>query len=116
LSTRGRATQQITHARPNTTRHDTTKLSGCSSAPPQHRRCSIDDDMGDGAAAAPTILFRTICVFCGSNAGRRKVFGDAALELGNELVSMCVAGSSALTTLQGLAMPRSTLLFGFLLR
>jgi hypothetical protein len=72
--------------------------------------------MGDGAAAAPTILFRTICVFCGSNAGRRKVFGDAALELGNELVSMCVAGSSALTTLQGLAMPRSTLLFGFLLR
>jgi hypothetical protein len=34
LSTRGRATQQITHARPNTTRHDTTKLSGCSSAPP----------------------------------------------------------------------------------
>jgi hypothetical protein len=42
--------------------------------------------MGDGAAAAPTILFRTICVFCGSNAGRRKVFGDAALELGNELV------------------------------
>ncbi|XP_062180948.1 probable cytokinin riboside 5'-monophosphate phosphoribohydrolase LOGL7 isoform X2 [Phragmites australis] len=41
--------------------------------------------MGDGAAAAPS-RFRTICVFCGSSAGRRKVFGDAALELGHELV------------------------------
>ncbi|XP_062232015.1 probable cytokinin riboside 5'-monophosphate phosphoribohydrolase LOGL7 [Phragmites australis] len=41
--------------------------------------------MGDGAAAPPS-RFRTICVFCGSNAGRRKVFGDAALELGHELV------------------------------
>ncbi|TVU20428.1 hypothetical protein EJB05_36636 [Eragrostis curvula] len=40
--------------------------------------------MGDGAAVPSR--FRTICVFCGSNAGRRKVFGDAALELGNELV------------------------------
>ncbi|XP_021823350.1 cytokinin riboside 5'-monophosphate phosphoribohydrolase LOG8 [Prunus avium] len=30
--------------------------------------------------------FNRICVFCGSNSGRRKVFGDAALELGNELV------------------------------
>ncbi|CAN6539643.1 hypothetical protein ACFX13_016843 [Malus domestica] len=30
--------------------------------------------------------FRRICVFCGSNSGRRKVFSDAALELGNELV------------------------------
>ncbi|KAL5202157.1 hypothetical protein ABZP36_013109 [Zizania latifolia] len=40
--------------------------------------------MGDGADA--TSRFRTICVFCGSNAGRRKVFGDAALDLGHELV------------------------------
>ncbi|KAJ3694979.1 hypothetical protein LUZ60_000356 [Juncus effusus] len=30
--------------------------------------------------------FRTICVFCGSNSGNRKVFSDAALELGQELV------------------------------
>ncbi|BFG18116.1 hypothetical protein CerSpe_043900 [Prunus speciosa] len=30
--------------------------------------------------------FKRICVFCGSNSGRRKVFSDAALELGNELV------------------------------
>ncbi|KAL6851677.1 hypothetical protein ACP4OV_020241 [Aristida adscensionis] len=53
--------------------------------------------MGDGAAAAAAAAaetmpaaapgrFRTICVFCGSNAGRRQVFGDAALELGRELV------------------------------
>ncbi|KAK3138133.1 hypothetical protein QOZ80_5AG0364980 [Eleusine coracana subsp. coracana] len=42
--------------------------------------------MGDGEAAVPTSRFRTICVFCGSNPGRRKVYGDAALELGNELV------------------------------
>lgn len=30
--------------------------------------------------------FRTICVFCGSNPGFRKVFSDAALELGHEMV------------------------------
>ncbi|KAB2080030.1 hypothetical protein ES319_A05G042300v1 [Gossypium barbadense] len=30
--------------------------------------------------------FKRVCVFCGSNSGRRKVFSDAALELGNELV------------------------------
>ncbi|KAG2626091.1 probable cytokinin riboside 5'-monophosphate phosphoribohydrolase LOGL7 isoform X2 [Panicum virgatum] len=41
--------------------------------------------MGDGAAAVPC-RFRTICVFCGSSAGHRKVFADAALELGHELV------------------------------
>jgi len=45
--------------------------------------------MGDGAAAVPC-RFRTICVFCGSSAGHRKVFADAALELGHELVSACV--------------------------
>lgn len=30
--------------------------------------------------------FTRVCVFCGSNSGHRKVFSDAALELGNELV------------------------------
>uniref|UniRef100_A0A7N0V2A0 Cytokinin riboside 5'-monophosphate phosphoribohydrolase n=1 Tax=Kalanchoe fedtschenkoi TaxID=63787 RepID=A0A7N0V2A0_KALFE len=30
--------------------------------------------------------FKKICVFCGSNSGNRDVFGDAALDLGNELV------------------------------
>ncbi|CAL4909351.1 unnamed protein product [Urochloa decumbens] len=43
--------------------------------------------MGDGAAAAAPSRFRTICVFCGSSAGHRKVFADAALELGHELIS-----------------------------
>ncbi|XP_015692680.2 probable cytokinin riboside 5'-monophosphate phosphoribohydrolase LOGL7 [Oryza brachyantha] len=42
--------------------------------------------MGDRAAATASSRFRTICVFCGSNAGRRRVFGDAALDLGHELV------------------------------
>uniref|UniRef100_A0A0E0JN25 Cytokinin riboside 5'-monophosphate phosphoribohydrolase n=1 Tax=Oryza punctata TaxID=4537 RepID=A0A0E0JN25_ORYPU len=46
--------------------------------------------MGDNsatAAAAPRSRFGRICVFCGSNAGNRAVFGDAALQLGQELVS-----------------------------
>nr|XP_027080138.1 cytokinin riboside 5'-monophosphate phosphoribohydrolase LOG8-like isoform X2 [Coffea arabica] len=30
--------------------------------------------------------FKRICVYCGSNPGHRKVFSDAAVELGNELV------------------------------
>ncbi|KAI4379649.1 hypothetical protein MLD38_005921 [Melastoma candidum] len=30
--------------------------------------------------------FKRVCVFCGSNSGRRKVFADAAFELGDELV------------------------------
>ena len=55
--------------------------------------------MGDGAAAAVPSRFRTICVFCGSNAGRRKVYADAALELGHELVSVhihrCTQGAHA---------------------
>ncbi|XP_037442186.1 probable cytokinin riboside 5'-monophosphate phosphoribohydrolase LOGL7 [Triticum dicoccoides] len=38
--------------------------------------------MGDRASCR----FRTVCVFCGSSAGRRRVFGDAALDLGHELV------------------------------
>lgn len=31
--------------------------------------------------------FNRICVFCGSNQGHRKVFSDAAVDLGNELIS-----------------------------
>ncbi|CAK9141259.1 unnamed protein product [Ilex paraguariensis] len=34
-----------------------------------------------------TIKFKRVCVFCGSNPGHRKVFSDAAVELGNELVN-----------------------------
>uniref|UniRef100_A0A2P2JEM1 Cytokinin riboside 5'-monophosphate phosphoribohydrolase n=1 Tax=Rhizophora mucronata TaxID=61149 RepID=A0A2P2JEM1_RHIMU len=30
--------------------------------------------------------FKRVCVFCGSNSGRRQVFSDAAFELGDELV------------------------------
>ena len=30
--------------------------------------------------------FKTICVFCGSRAGYKSAFSDAALELGNFLV------------------------------
>uniref|UniRef100_A0A2P2QA12 Cytokinin riboside 5'-monophosphate phosphoribohydrolase LOG8 n=1 Tax=Rhizophora mucronata TaxID=61149 RepID=A0A2P2QA12_RHIMU len=30
--------------------------------------------------------FKRVCVFCGSNCGRRQVFSDAALDLGDELV------------------------------
>ncbi|GAY37430.1 cytokinin riboside 5'-monophosphate phosphoribohydrolase LOG8 [Citrus sinensis] len=30
--------------------------------------------------------FKRVCVFCGSHSGNRRVFSDAALELGNELV------------------------------
>nr|DAD49034.1 TPA_asm: hypothetical protein HUJ06_018971 [Nelumbo nucifera] len=31
--------------------------------------------------------FKRVCVFCGSSSGNRKVFSDAALELGTELVN-----------------------------
>ncbi|KAK6248948.1 hypothetical protein QUC31_020513 [Theobroma cacao] len=34
--------------------------------------------------------FKRVCVFCGSNSGHRQVFSDAALELGNELVGVCL--------------------------
>ncbi|XP_030955096.1 probable cytokinin riboside 5'-monophosphate phosphoribohydrolase LOGL1 [Quercus lobata] len=30
--------------------------------------------------------FKRVCVFCGSNSGNRKIFGDAALDLGRQLV------------------------------
>lgn len=41
--------------------------------------------------------FRRICVFCGSSSGHRKVFSDAALELGNELVCSFLAPSLCFT-------------------
>lgn len=31
--------------------------------------------------------FKRVCVFCGSNPGYKKVFSDAAVELGNEMVN-----------------------------
>lgn len=30
--------------------------------------------------------FKRVCVFCGSSSGYRKIFSDAAFELGRELV------------------------------
>uniref|UniRef100_A0A0D9WJ81 Cytokinin riboside 5'-monophosphate phosphoribohydrolase n=1 Tax=Leersia perrieri TaxID=77586 RepID=A0A0D9WJ81_9ORYZ len=44
------------------------------------------DSSAEMATAAASSRFGTICVFCGSNAGRRRVFADAALDLGHELV------------------------------
>lgn len=46
-----------------------------------------DNSAAAAAVAAPRGRFGRICVFCGSNAGNRAVFGDAALQLGQELVS-----------------------------
>lgn len=34
--------------------------------------------------------FKSVCVFCGSSAGKRDCYKDAALELGQELVRMYV--------------------------
>ncbi|XP_022851879.1 cytokinin riboside 5'-monophosphate phosphoribohydrolase LOG8-like isoform X1 [Olea europaea var. sylvestris] len=31
--------------------------------------------------------FKRVCVFCGSNPGYKKIFSDAAIELGNEMVN-----------------------------
>ncbi|PIM98753.1 hypothetical protein CDL12_28765 [Handroanthus impetiginosus] len=33
------------------------------------------------------VNFKKVCVFCGSNLGYRKIFSDAALDLGRELVT-----------------------------
>ena len=30
--------------------------------------------------------FKRVCVYCGSNSGNRKIFSDAALDLGREMV------------------------------
>jgi predicted Rossmann-fold nucleotide-binding protein len=53
--------------------------------------------MGDTTAAdAPAPgKFGRICVFCGSNPGNRAVFGDAALDLGKELVNAPANGEAA---------------------
>jgi hypothetical protein len=32
--------------------------------------------------------FKSVCVFCGSKSGNKKIFSDAALDLGRELVSI----------------------------
>ncbi|EEF46091.1 cytokinin riboside 5'-monophosphate phosphoribohydrolase LOG8 isoform X1 [Ricinus communis] len=37
-------------------------------------------------AGSKRSTFKKMCVFCGSNAGHRQVFSDAAVELGDELV------------------------------
>lgn len=50
-----------------------------------------DNSAAAAAVAAPRGRFGRICVFCGSNAGNRAVFGDAALQLGQELVMLCPA-------------------------
>ena len=56
--------------------------------------------MGDTAADTPEpSRFGRICVFCGSNPGNRAVYGDAALDLGKELVMRrrwqgCARGSA----------------------
>lgn len=58
--------------------------------PGSRRHCPLHRPtaMGDNSAAdAPAPgRFGRICVFCGSNPGNRAVFGDAALDLGKELV------------------------------
>ncbi|CAK9213637.1 unnamed protein product [Sphagnum troendelagicum] len=41
--------------------------------------------MGDCLICTPC-MFRRICVFCGSSSGNKKVYIDAAVELGNEFV------------------------------
>ncbi|KAK8453511.1 hypothetical protein SEVIR_5G293200v4 [Setaria viridis] len=52
---------------------------------PLHRPTAMGDN---SAADAPAPgRFGRICVFCGSNPGNRAVFGDAALDLGKELVA-----------------------------
>ncbi|XP_048228406.1 cytokinin riboside 5'-monophosphate phosphoribohydrolase LOG8 isoform X2 [Ricinus communis] len=38
-------------------------------------------------AGSKRSTFKKMCVFCGSNAGHRQVFSDAAVELGDELIS-----------------------------
>ncbi|KAL3603240.1 hypothetical protein D5086_004099 [Populus alba] len=43
--------------------------------------------MEDGKVAVKSSKFKRVCVFCGSSAGKRDCYRDAALELGQELVS-----------------------------
>uniref|UniRef100_K3XM11 cytokinin riboside 5'-monophosphate phosphoribohydrolase n=1 Tax=Setaria italica TaxID=4555 RepID=K3XM11_SETIT len=59
--------------------------------PGSRRHCPLHRPtaMGDNSAADAPVpgRFGRICVFCGSNPGNRAVFGDAALDLGKELVA-----------------------------
>jgi NAD(P)H-hydrate repair Nnr-like enzyme with NAD(P)H-hydrate dehydratase domain len=34
--------------------------------------------------------FTRVCVFCGSKSGNKKIFSDAALDLGRQLVSILI--------------------------
>ena len=34
--------------------------------------------------------FKRVCVFCGSSTGKREAYREAAVELGQELVYICV--------------------------
>ncbi|KAL9395186.1 hypothetical protein Peur_014471 [Populus x canadensis] len=43
--------------------------------------------MEDGKVAVKSSRFKRVCVFCGSSKGNRDCYRDAALELGQELVS-----------------------------
>ncbi|KAJ9158789.1 hypothetical protein P3X46_024336 [Hevea brasiliensis] len=46
----------------------------------------MEGQKGTTATSEKTRKFKRICVFCGSRAGYKSSFGDAALELGKELV------------------------------
>ncbi|XP_052193731.1 cytokinin riboside 5'-monophosphate phosphoribohydrolase LOG5-like isoform X2 [Diospyros lotus] len=43
--------------------------------------------MEEGMRTSQTSRFRSVCVFCGSSTGKRDCYRDAAIELGQELVS-----------------------------
>ncbi|KAJ9174509.1 hypothetical protein P3X46_013146 [Hevea brasiliensis] len=46
----------------------------------------MEGEKGTSATSEKRRSFKRICVFCGSRAGYKSSFGDAALELGKELV------------------------------
>ncbi|OAY40001.1 cytokinin riboside 5'-monophosphate phosphoribohydrolase LOG1 [Manihot esculenta] len=46
----------------------------------------MEGEKGISATSEKTRRFKRICVFCGSRAGYKSSFGDAALQLGKELV------------------------------
>ncbi|XP_059651859.1 cytokinin riboside 5'-monophosphate phosphoribohydrolase LOG1-like [Cornus florida] len=46
----------------------------------------MEENEGLSSKDENKIMFKRICVFCGSKAGYRSTFSDAALELGNQLV------------------------------
>ncbi|KAJ6680942.1 LOG FAMILY PROTEIN YJL055W [Salix koriyanagi] len=47
----------------------------------------ISQEMEDDKVAVKPSRFKRVCVFCGSSKGKRDCYRDAALELGQELVS-----------------------------